>query len=142
MVENGSLSQDELACLDFDRLVEFWQSPTAREILSQQHYIRRELPFTARFDATDFADINPQFAPPPGESVIVQGVVDVAVIAPKEIWILDFKTDAASKADVETKVAQYRPQLLLYARALERIYNRPVTKRWLQFLSIGKTFSV
>jgi ATP-dependent helicase/nuclease subunit A len=142
MLENGSLSSDELACIDFARVSEFWQSPTAQEILSQKQFIRRELPFTARFAANDFADINPEFAPPPGESVVVQGVVDLAVIAPEEIWILEFKTDAVTKADVEAKASLYRPQLLLYARALERIYNRPVTKRWLQFLSVGKTFSV
>ena len=142
MVENGSLSKDECASLNFDGLIEFWQSPTAHEILAQKQFIRRELPFTARFAASDFVDINPDFAPPAGESVVVQGVVDLAVITPKEIWILDFKTDAATKSDVDAKVAQYRSQLLLYARSLERIYNRPVTKRWLQFLSIGKTFSV
>ncbi|MDB6059138.1 MAG: helicase-exonuclease AddAB subunit AddA, partial [Verrucomicrobiales bacterium] len=140
LVENGTLSKEEFACLDFQRLLEFWQSATAQEILLQKQFIRRELPFTARFAASDFTDINPEFAPPGGESVVVQGVVDLAVIAPKEIWILDFKTDSAS--DVEAKVALYRPQLLLYARALERIYNRPVTKRWLQFLSLGKTYSV
>jgi len=33
----------------------------------------------------------------------------------------------------------YEPQLNLYARALERIYNRPVTERRLHFLSCGIT---
>lgn len=142
LVGIGVLSEEEFACLDFERLSEFWTSPIAREILAQQQYIRRELPFTARFDAKDFADINPEFAPPPGEAVIVQGVVDLAVIAPNAIWILDFKTDAVTKSDLKEKVAQYRPQLLLYARALERIYGRAVTKRWLHFLAVGETVSV
>ena len=101
--------------------------------MSQSKFIQRELPFTARFGAAEFQGIDPQFAPPRGEFVIVQGVVDLAVIAPKEIWILDFKTDAVKESDVEQKVTEYRSQLLLYARALERIYNRPVTKRWLHF---------
>ena len=142
LVDNGVLSEEEFASLDFERLSDFWKSPIAREIVEQKQFIRRELPFTARFSASDFADINPDFAPPAGEAVIVQGVVDLAVIAPNEIWILDFKTDAVTKSDLKDRVGQYRPQLLLYARALERIYNRPVTKRWLHFLAVSETVSV
>ena len=73
------------------------------------------------------------------EFVIVQGVADVAVILPKEIWLLDFKTDRVAANGLDDKVEIYRPQLNLYARALERIYGRPVTERWLHFLSCGKT---
>lgn len=142
MTKQNILSQPELACLDFQKLSAFWQSTVAHEILSQSKFIRRELPFTARFGVGEFQDIDPQFAPPDGEFVIVQGVVDLAVIAQKEIWILDFKTDGVKQSDVDEKVTQYRSQLLLYARALERIYYRPVTRRWLHFLAAAKTVSV
>ena len=142
MATQNILSQEELACLDFKKLTAFWQSAVAREILSESKFIRRELPFTARFGAAEFQDIDAQFAPPNGEFVIVQGVVDLAVVLPKEIWILDFKTDVVKEADLNEKVAQYNSQLLLYARALERIYGRPVTKRWLHFLAAAKTVSV
>jgi ATP-dependent helicase/nuclease subunit A len=142
LVANGFLSDDEIACIDFEHLAQFWQSPVAREIICNHQLVRRELPFTARFSAKDFGDINLEFAPPDGEFVIVQGVVDLAVISPDQIWILDFKTDHAKESDLGEKVAEYRPQLALYARALERIYNRQVTKRWLHFLSVGKTVAV
>jgi ATP-dependent exoDNAse (exonuclease V) beta subunit len=36
----------------------------------------------------------------------------------------------------------YQPQLNLYARALERIYRKPVTECWLHFLSRGVTVPV
>jgi ATP-dependent helicase/nuclease subunit A len=142
LVNNGLLSEEEFACIDFDGLAQFWQSSVAREIVCRHHLVRRELPFTARFAADDFADVSPDFAPPPGEFVIVQGVVDLAVISEDQIWILDFKTDHVTVAAVNNKVSEYRPQLALYARALERIYNRPVTKRWLHFLAIGKTVAL
>jgi ATP-dependent helicase/nuclease subunit A len=142
MVKQNILSQEEFTCLDFKKLAAFWQSDVAREILAQSKFIRRELPFTARFGAAEFQDIDKQFAPPNGEFVIVQGVVDLVVITNEGIWILDFKTDAVKESDVDEKVTQYRSQLLLYARALERIYNRSVTKRWLHFLSAAKTVSI
>ena len=36
----------------------------------------------------------------------------------------------------------YKPQLDLYSRALERIYGKPVTERWLHFLACGETVPV
>jgi ATP-dependent helicase/nuclease subunit A len=73
------------------------------------------------------------------EFVIVQGVADLAVILPKEIWLLDFKTDRVTVNELEAKKKTYEPQLNLYAQALERIYGRPVTERRLHFLSCGIT---
>jgi ATP-dependent helicase/nuclease subunit A len=76
------------------------------------------------------------------EFVIVQGVADVAVILAKEIWLLDYKTDRVTASGLDARVEIYRPQLSLYARALERIYGRPVTERRLHFLSCGITVPV
>ena len=76
------------------------------------------------------------------EFVVVQGVVDLAVILSEEIWLLDFKTDEASAREIEKKVRLYEPQLKLYARALERIYRKPVTDCRLHFLSCGVTAAV
>jgi ATP-dependent helicase/nuclease subunit A len=66
------------------------------------------------------------------EWVIVQGFVDLAVIGPDEVWVLDFKTDRI--ADAQSLVNAYGPQLRLYALALSRIYSRPVTRLWLHSL--------
>jgi ATP-dependent helicase/nuclease subunit A len=74
------------------------------------------------------------------EWVVVQGVVDLAVIREAEIWVLDFKTDRAE--DLAAKVERYRPQLQLYAAALERIYRRPVTHCWIHFFSGRQTVAL
>jgi ATP-dependent helicase/nuclease subunit A len=75
----------------------------------------------------------------PDEFVVVQGVVDLAVIQPDSIWFLDFKTDDISGADGPQCATSYRPQLQLYSLAFERIYRRPVTQCWLHFLRPGRT---
>jgi len=74
-----------------------------------------------------------------GDFIVVQGQVDLAVILPDEIWLLDFKTDAVDEAGLSDKVKQYAPQLTTYACALEKIYQRPVTNCWLHFLRARKT---
>jgi ATP-dependent helicase/nuclease subunit A len=76
----------------------------------------------------------------PGEGwdqdfVVVQGVVDLAVILPEELWLMDFKTDTFQARELADKVRTHEPQLKLYARALQRIYERPVTECCLYFLS-------
>jgi ATP-dependent helicase/nuclease subunit A len=135
------LTREEIACLDFDALAAFWQSETGRQLLGQSAHLQRELAFTARFSAADlrqlggaeFADVGA------AEFVVVQGVMDLAAILPGEIWLLDFKTDHFPAGDLEEKIRAYRPQLALYALALERIHRRPVTKRWLHFLALRQT---
>jgi ATP-dependent helicase/nuclease subunit A len=77
-----------------------------------------------------------------GEFVVVQGFVDLAVILEREIWIVDFKTDRVGAEEVEAKAADYRVQIELYARALERIFHRPAKRKWLYFLASRRAIAV
>ncbi len=68
---------------------------------------------------------------PPGledEFVVVQGVADLVVLLPGEIWLVDFKTDEIKSEELTERRRLYEPQLKLYAAALSRIYSRPVDK--------------
>jgi len=76
------------------------------------------------------------------EFVVVQGVADLVVLLPAEIWLVDFKTDEVRANELPEKTRLYAPQLKLYAQSLEKIYARPVTACWLHFLSARKTVNV
>ena len=69
----------------------------------------------------------------------MQGVADLVVFGPQEIWLLDYKTDHFDEAELPRKVREHGPQLSLYAEALEQIYRRKVTRTWLHFLALGRT---
>jgi ATP-dependent helicase/nuclease subunit A len=128
------LSDAEAARLDFAGIAAFWQSDLGRQLLTRRADIVRELPFTARFSPGELG------AAERGEEfILVQGVVDLAVIMPEEIWVLDFKTDQFDEAELAAKVRLYRPQLALYAQAIGRIYARRVTWTGLHFLAIRRT---
>jgi len=125
-------------------LAAFWRSNLGERIRPQKNALRRELRFTARLAASEIAElvggpVAPELA---NEFVIVQGVVDLAVVLPKEIWLVDFKTDAAKFDELRDKTRFYEPQLKLYARALSEIYRRPVSETWLYFLKVGKAVEV
>lgn len=141
LVEQGLFTPSEAAVLDLHRIAAFWNSDVGQRIQSAVPDIRRELPFTIRFDDAEVRSILGQ---PPndalaGEFVVVQGVVDLAVVSNDNICLLDFKTDAVEGDALIARAEDYRPQLGLYAAALERIHGKPVRHQWLHFLAAGET---
>jgi ATP-dependent helicase/nuclease subunit A len=138
---SGRLSPEQTRALDVAALAAFWQSEVGALVRDQAATVRRELEFTARFSAAELAELTR--TPAPGlaadDFIVVQGVADLVVLLPDEIWLLDFKTDRVSRGELPAKVAHYEPQLQLYAVALARIYRRPVTRCWLHFLAAQTT---
>ncbi len=135
------LSPEEAAYLDFEALAAFWQSAIGRQLIAVSPSIRRELAFTARFAPAELARLGCDEFSPAGadEFVVVQGAIDLAAFLPGEIWLLDFKTDHFPADQLNKKVESYRPQLALYAEAIARINQCPVTRRWLHFLPLRHT---
>ncbi|MGO9478265.1 MAG: helicase-exonuclease AddAB subunit AddA [Limisphaerales bacterium] len=135
------LSAAERAALNLNDIAAFWNSAPGQKIRAQAAHVRRELPFTARFSPLELEAVTgvksaPELA---DEFIVVQGVADLVALLPGEIWLVDFKTDAIRKDGLRDKIKTYAPQLKLYARALEKIYSRPVTARWLHFLAARRT---
>ncbi len=140
LVAAGVLSAEEAGQLNRAALAGFWSSREGARLLGALPDLRRELPFTARLTTARLVELGLSADPWSSEEfVVVQGVVDLAVIRPKEIWIVDFKTDDVARAALPARVELYTPQLRLYAASLALIYARPVTWLALHFLSAGET---
>ncbi len=139
LVDEAQLNPAQAAALDFDALLHFWQSTAGQQVRAQARFVHREMPFTARFTLQQLSELGFTPTAAPDEFVIVQGVVDLAVLRAQSISILDFKTDSFHRADLDAKVREYAPQLKLYASALGRIYARPVEQVDLHFLTLGET---
>ena len=144
LVREHFLSTEERNVLDLAALADFWLSPHGRAIAAHAPEVRRELPFTARFSPQEIAAITGRTLEQglENEFVVVQGVADLAVILPEEIWLVDFKTDDVSQNDFADKVKTYTPQLRLYAAALEKIFGRKVTRRTVHFLVARRTAEI
>jgi len=138
------LKEDDFKLLDFEALAAFWASDLGCKIRAQAGFVHRELPFTARFTPQELAALTGESIVPglEREFVAVQGVADLAVLLPQEIWLIDFKTDAVKAGELGHKAKLYSPQLQVYAQALTRIYRRPVSECWLCFLSPHKQVAV
>lgn len=135
--DQGILSPQEFAALDLAALADFWRDDLGQRILAERAHVHREIPFTARFNSADFSACGLQLSVAPEEFTIVQGVVDLAVIKPDGLWLVDFKTDNVTSQEVASRAVEYEPQIRLYALALSRIYNSPATDCRLWFLKPG-----
>ena len=70
-------------------------------------------------------------------------VVDCWFETPDGLTVVDFKTDRVFTEEELTERAElYRGQLSAYTLALERVLERPVTRRVLYFLSVGRAVEV
>lgn len=141
---DGILTEDASLALDLEALIAFWTSEPGLLIRSQSSRVHREMPFTLRLKGEDLRALQLEHTPQDldDEFVVVQGIVDLAVIRPHDIWLLDFKTDSLDPADVEQRARFHAPQVNLYALALERIFGKPVSHRWLHFLAPQRTMEI
>jgi len=145
MEADGVITSEELRQIDLEKIVDFWTSIPGSAIRSQADRTHRELPFTARFTISELSELGFVVTDDPTsleESVILQGIVDLAVITENEIWLLDFKSEQVPLDDIEESANHHSEQLAVYRLALEKIYRKPVTKSWIHFLQPGVTFDL
>ena len=133
----GRLDESERAAIDLAAVAALFASPLGRQIRAASE-LRREFRFQLLCDAAEFF---PGAAP--GDQILLQGVVDCCFFTPDGgITVVDYKTDRVSEAQVPERAAHYRGQVLAYARALERIFERPVNKCVLWFLHTGTEYEI
>ncbi len=138
LVEHGFLSVEQRDHIDFDAITAFWNSDTGRELLRYEKQLHRELPFTFKAKTSDLqaVGLGAVLSVPEHEFIMIQGIADLVRITPKEIWLIDFKSDRLDRKEVSAAMARYKPQVQLYGAALSAIYQRPVTRKGIFFLSL------
>ena len=99
--------------------------------------LRREFRFQLLCKAADYY---PEAAD--DDRIVLQGVVDCCFRDGDGLVVVDYKTDRVSAAEVPARAERYRGQLRAYARALERIFSRPVRRCVLLFLHTGTQYEI
>ena len=135
--QRSLLTDQQAAAVETAPLERFLRSPLAEEIRRSRNVLR-EYRFTLLMDAREYDG-----AAAAGETILLQGVVDCCFETADGLTVVDFKTDRVfSAAEVRQRAEHYRPQLEAYSRALERVLERPVTRRALYFLAAGETVEI
>lgn len=130
LVSQRFLTEEQGSMVNTDQIAAFFASPLGQRLRNGENVIR-EFKFSLLTDAAPYGD---GLA---GEQMLLQGVVDCALVEPEGITVVDFKTDHVSPEGLPEAVERYRGQVQAYAGALERIYERPVKKALLYFFHAG-----
>ena len=131
----GYITEEQQQWVDVRKIADFFSTDLGTKLISGDHVLR-EFKFSILDDGANYA---PELA---GEKILLQGVVDCALVEPDGITVIDFKTDYVTEDNVYDRAEHYRLQVQTYADALQRIYQQPVKKALLYFFHLNRFISV
>ena len=139
MVRCDKIQKDEAALIRPYPLKRFLQSDLARRmgLAQEKGMLYREMPFVTGMKADRLKD-----SWDPGETVLVQGIIDAYFFEEDGIVLVDYKTDRALEGDEESLVRRYQTQFDLYREALESLTGKRVKESFLYSLSLGRAVPV
>ena len=129
LCREGFLSEEQTQMVDCERIAAFFALDIGKKLSSGVNCLR-EFKFSILDNAARYT---PGLK---GEHVLLQGVVDCALLEEDGITILDFKSDRVSLNTLRTAAENYRPQVEAYAESLSRIFELPVKASYLYFFRI------
>jgi len=131
LIAEGFLSEEQASMVDAYRIEKFFATTVGKQLLHSENVLR-EYKFSIMEDASEYAD-NLE-----GEKVLLQGVVDCAIIEKDGITIIDFKTDFVTEETLQGTVERYTSQVQAYANALARIFEMPIKAKALYFFRLNQ----
>ncbi len=132
LVEQRRISRDQGELVSSRKIAAFFATELGCKLRSPVSYVEREFKFSILEDAECY---DPALA---GEKVLLQGVVDCALIEEDGIILIDFKTDYVTEETLSAATERYRPQVEAYAQALQRIFQKPVKQSLLYFFRLDR----
>ena len=131
LVQQGYITPEQGDMADAKRIYAFFASELGQKLCKGVPCVR-EFKFSILEDGVHY---DPSLT---GEQVLLQGVVDCAILEEDGIIVLDFKTDYVTEESLPQKVDHYRPQVEAYANAMERIFQKPVKQSLLYFFGCNQ----
>ncbi len=125
------LTQEQGKLVNCKKIATFFASPLGQRLREGKNVLR-EFKFSILEDGESY---DPALS---GEQVLLQGVVDCALIEEDGMILLDFKTDYVTEQTLLALKERYCLQVQAYAQALQRIYGKPVRQSLLYFFALDR----
>ena len=135
LVAEGFLTEEQGRLVNCEKLARFFISEIGQKLRTGTPYLR-EFKFSILDDGNQYGEGLE------GEQVLLQGVVDCALLEYDGITIVDFKTDYVTEETVMQRADFYRSQVQIYGEALQRIYEMPVKGQYLYFFRLDRFVKV
>jgi len=133
LYQEGFLSAEQAEMVDCQRIAAFFETDIGKKLSSGVPCLR-EFKFSILDEGSSYG--NELF----GEQVLLQGVVDCALLEEDGITIIDFKSDRVTSDTMDAVADRYRPQVEAYGEALSRIYEIPVKSSFLYFFQLDALY--
>jgi len=127
----GFVKPEDVEQLDPQIIFGFFETDLGRKMMTRSDLLR-EFKFSVLVGGADYSCFCDT------DKVLLQGVVDCAMIEDDGITVVDFKTDRVTESTLEQVAGAYRFQVKAYTDALKRIYDKPVKASYLYFFRIKK----
>ena len=131
LAREGFVTEQQASLVDCGKIAAFFETDVGRKLRSGENVLR-EFKFSILDDGSAYGDGLE------GEKILLQGVVDCALMEPEGMTVVDFKTDRVTEQTVATVAERYRPQVEAYAQALSRIYGTRVKSSLLYFFQLDR----
>jgi ATP-dependent helicase/nuclease subunit A len=131
LVEERFLTVEQGSLVDCEKISRFFATPLGVQLRKGENVLR-EFKFSILDDGTAYGDGLD------GEKILLQGVVDCALMEPDGITVVDFKTDRVTEQTIFDTAQHYRPQVEAYADALSRIFEKKVKRSCLYFFHLDR----
>ena len=128
---DGFITQQQAEMVDCGKIAGFFATDVGKKLRSGENVLR-EFKFSILDDAVEYG------TGLEGEKILLQGVVDCALMEPDGIVVVDFKTDRVTERTLDTVIERYKPQVQTYADALSRIYDTKVKATLLYFFHLER----
>lgn len=135
MLTKQTLTAEQSEAVDIPVVLRFFQTEVGKRML-QARNVQREVPFSYGLAADEVysgADRSTV-----GETVLIQGVIDCLFEDELGLVLVDYKTDAVKGSSDAELIQRYEQQISLYTRAVEHIWKRPVSGKFLYFFDGAK----
>ena len=129
------ISPEQAQLVDCEKLMTFFSTPFGKRLRNSSNVLRE-------FKFSILEDAEKHYTDAIGEQILLQGVVDCAIIEDDGITIVDFKTDYVTEQLLPGVTEKYKAQVCVYAQALSRIYQMPVKSAMLYFFHMDTFVNV
>jgi ATP-dependent helicase/nuclease subunit A len=141
LVDKNILRPEELATVNRKWIADFVKTPIFERLsrAAGQGLLHRETAIDYNISLTE---IYKDESIDETERIMLVGIVDVFFEDQDgDLVLIDYKTDYVSRDRYGAIVARYKPQLDLYARALEDISGKRVKEKYIYLFSVGDLVS-
>lgn len=136
MIMKKLLTEKEAKAVEIGKIEQFFNTDIGRR-MKISHEVKREVPFVIKKQADEIISLLDK-----DDTILVQGIIDCYFYEGSEVVIIDYKTDDISQIGLEAVKERYKPQILSYKDAVERITNKKVKSCYLYLFDLGEAIEI